>query len=296
VYETNPQSAGFANGYDPVRCPVTNVPADCQARLLVVTVPNSGLRPETSTSYTAGVIWEPIPGLSGTLDYWRFVTRNKVTSSDGDVVRDTNDLPGIPDSGSILYLLVANVNALKAQTDGIDLDIVWRQRLGEWGSLTTQLQWTHVFQFSITGTDGTTYRFEGTQGPPGLSSQAGTPADRANLIVGWQRGPWNVTGTLRYVGDYDSVAYRGYKEETGECLSAVDGADCHVASFTTLDLSARYKGFRNWEFFGSIINVFNRIAPFNPAAAFGSVNYNYNYAFSGATGTQFNLGARYSFE
>ena len=29
---------------------------------------------------------------------------------------------------------------------------------------------------------------------------------------------------------------------------------------------------------------------------YGSINYNYNYAFSGATGTQFNLGARYTFQ
>jgi len=69
-----------------------------------------------------------------------------------------------------------------------------------------------------------------------------------------------------------------------------------VSSFTTLDLSARYSGFKNWQIFGSIINVFNRIAPFNPAIAGNSVNYNYNYAFSGATGTQFNLGFRYTFQ
>ena len=45
-----------------------------------------------------------------------------------------------------------------------------------------------------------------------------------------------------------------------------------------------------------IINVFNRVALFNPAAAYGGVKFNYNWAFSGATGTQFNLGVRYTFE
>ena len=56
-----------------------------------------------------------------------------------------------------------------------------------------------------------------------------------------------------------------------------------------------YAGFRDWQVFGSIINVFNRLAPFNPAAAYGNINYNFNYAYSGATGTQFNLGMRYTF-
>ena len=69
-----------------------------------------------------------------------------------------------------------------------------------------------------------------------------------------------------------------------------------MSSFTTLDLSASYTGFKNWQIFGSIINVFNRMPPFNPAAGYGTVNYNYNYAFSGATGTQFNLGVRYTFK
>jgi outer membrane receptor for ferrienterochelin and colicin len=52
----------------------------------------------------------------------------------------------------------------------------------------------------------------------------------------------------------------------------------------------------NGQIFGSIINVFDRIAPFNPAAGYGNINYNFNYAQSGATGTQFNLGARYTFQ
>jgi hypothetical protein len=42
--------------------------------------------------------------------------------------------------------------------------------------------------------------------------------------------------------------------------------------------------------------VFNAKAPFDRQAGYGSYNFNYNYAFSGAMGTQFNLGARYTFQ
>ena len=28
-----------------------------------------------------------------------------------------------------------------------------------------------------------------------------------NLILGWQRGPWNVTGTVRYVSGYDELPW-----------------------------------------------------------------------------------------
>ena len=297
LYETGSIGAAFGQARDPVRCPVTGLPADCAALGLGILVGNPGLDPETSTTYTLGAIWEPVPGLSAVLDYWNIKVDGRISPTDDPlVVRDTNDLPGIPGSGTVLYALVPWVNARNVKTDGIDLDVVWRQSLRDWGNLTTQLQWTHVLRYSQTFSDGTTYRFEGTQGDVGVGSSPGTPADRVNLIVGWQRGPWTVTGTLRYVSDYDSLYYRGYREETGACVSPLDGPDCHVSSFTTLDLSAQYGGFRNWQLFGSVVNVFNRIAPFNPAIAGNSVNYNYNYAFSGATGTQFNLGLRYTFQ
>lgn len=212
------------------------------------------------------------------------------------MVRDTNDLPGIPNSGSLVYVTTPWANANSIKTDGIDLDIVWKLRPKEWGAFTTEFQWTHIFNFTQTFTDGQTFSYAGTQGNYGVSSGAGTPADRMNLIIGWNRGPWNLTGTVRYVSDYQSITWKGDEAVDG-CLSPEDKPpECHVSSFTTLDLSASYTGFKNWQIFGSIINVFNRIAPFNPAAAYGGVNFNYNYAFSGATGTQFNLGARYTFQ
>ena len=46
----------------------------------------------------------------------------------------------------------------------------------------------------------------------------------------------------------------------------------------------------------STLKVFNRIAPLDAQAAYGGYNYNYNYAGTGATGTQFNLGMRYTFQ
>jgi len=69
---------------------------------------------------------------------------------------------------------------------------------------------------------------------------------------------------------------------------------CHVASFTTVDVTGSYKGFKNWEIFGSINNLFNRKAPFDYQAGYGLPFYNTNYAFSGAMGTFFTVGVRYS--
>ncbi len=110
--------------------------------------------------------------------------------------------------------------------------------------VTSEFQWTHVFNFSQTF-GGVTLDYAGTQGP---SSAAGTPQDRINLIVGWNRGPLTVTGTVRYVSDYQSTYWlEAAADGAPPCISRLDGPDCHVASFTTLDLSAQYTGWRNWQ-------------------------------------------------
>ncbi len=311
IYEIKPSVlTGSMTAVDPVRCPITGLPVDCNgiAPFQGLVAGNPDLRPETSTIYTLGLILEPTQGLSGTLDYWNIKTRNQITVADfqailnnpsaypaSTVVRDTNNLAGVPNSGSLVYVTTPWANANSVKTDGIDLDILWKLRPKEWGALTTEFQWTHIFNFTQTFTDGQTFSYAGTQGNYGVSSGAGTPVDRMNLIVGWNRGAWNMTGTVRYISDYQSIYWKGDEALDG-CVSTEDKPPaCHVSSFTTLDLSASYTGFKNWQIFGSIINVFNRISPFNPAAAYGGVNFNYNYAFSGATGTQFNLGARYTF-
>jgi iron complex outermembrane receptor protein len=309
LYESgNSSSAGFTVAQDPVRCAVTGAAADCAGQVLAINIGNKFIQPETSDTYTAGIIWEPIPGLSGSLDYWYIKTDKQITLGsvqavldnppafpNASVGRDNNNLPGIPNSGTVLYVATPYQNSNNVKTDGIDLDVVWKQSLKEWGNLTTEFQWTHVLSYNQTFNNGQTYKYVGTQGNYDISSGSATPEDRMNLIIGWTRGAWNVTGTVRYVSDYQSIPFQG-ATTPDECLSALDFGSCHVSSFTTLDLSAQYTGFKSWQIFGSVINVFNRIAPFNPAAAYGNINYNYNYAFSGATGTQFNVGARYTFE
>jgi iron complex outermembrane receptor protein len=302
-------SAGFTSAYDPVRCPVTGLAVDCNPGTVIsINTGNPQIKPEKSTSWTTGIIFEPLNNLNGTLDYWSIEVKDQISIGSAQAVvsnpsnfpsaqifRDSNNLPGIPNSGTLLAVQTPYQNANVVKTDGIDFDLRYRWDLKEYGRFTPEFQWTHIFNYSQQ-LGGITYKYAGTQGNYDVSSGSATPKDRMNFILGWDYGPLNVTGTVRYVGPYQSLGWVGSFEEAG-CLSALDlEPDCHVSSFTTLDLSGSYKGFKNWEIYGSIINVLNRIAPFNPAAAYGSINYNYNYAASGATGTTFNLGARYTFK
>jgi iron complex outermembrane receptor protein len=306
-YESgNSATNGFTSVVDPVRCPITGSPADCGSGTVgSIAIGNPQLSAEKSNSWTVGLVWEPAPGLSGTLDYWNIETKDVISGADPQLVvnspaafpsafilRDpTTALAGIPNSGTLLAVASPFLNSFKQATDGIDVSARYRIDAKSWGVFTPAFEWTHIFHFTRDFGDGTKYEYAGTHGPTSLSSSAGIPKDKWNLALAWERGPWNVTGVVRYVGPMDTIE----AEELPDCLQP-DFGNCTVASFTTLDLSASYKGFKNWEIFGSVINVFNRIAPFDVQAAYGGYNYNYNYAGTGATGTQFNLGVRYTFQ
>ena len=311
LYENgNSASAGYTSYIDPVRCPLTDLPADCGAGQVVsITGGNRDIRPEKSTNWTAGLVWEPIPAFNVTLDYWNIKTRNQITAGDPQsvidnpgafpssvVLRDPTDaIAGVPDSGTVLSVTAPYQNLDKTTTNGIDISARYRWNASEYGNFAAAVEFSHTFNFKRTFSNGITNQYAGTHGPTFLSSSAGMPADKGNLVLSWDRGPWNVAGTIRYISGMKDIE----SDQQPDCLTGssfgVEGF-CHVASFTTLDLSASYKGFKNWEIFGSVINVFNRIAPFDYSAGYGIYNYNFNYALSGATGTMFNLGVRYTFQ
>jgi iron complex outermembrane receptor protein len=305
-------NVGFTSYVDPTRCPVTGAPADCGGgQTGQATVGNPNIQPETSDTWTVGAIWEPLPGLSGTLDYWYIKTKNQIQQPDPQavlnnpssfpgtsVIRDTNNLPGIPNSGTVLLINGAYQNISNVTTDGIDLDVLGKYNTTDYGKYTAELQWTHIFEFKRT-LGGVTLDYVDSHGPTNLSSSAGMPQDRINVIFGWSMGGWAATATVVYISPIPQTESKGLTDADGNnpCLQSnlVNPDTCRAPSWTTLNLQGQYTGFKNWTIYGSVINVFNRIAPFDPQAGYNLYNYNFNYAQSGATGTQFNIGAKYTF-
>ena len=309
AYENgNSATTAFTTYTDPVRCPITDAAVDCgSGQLAAVTSGNPFIDAETSDSYTLGAVWEPVRGASIGIDYWNFKVSNQITASVPQAVidnpggfpaaqlnRNPNDeLPGIPNSGTILSVYAPYTNENTTKTDGIDIDAryQWTDSQGL-GRFNVGLNWTHILSFKRTLGDGVTQEFAGAHGPTELSSSAGTPQDRGVFGFGWDRGPWAATVWVRYTGPMDDKE----TADDEDCLHPDYQTGCHVASFTTVDLTASYKGFKNWEIFGSINNLFNRKAPFDYQAGYGLPFYNSNYAQSGAIGTFFTAGVRYSFK
>ncbi|QNH13323.1 TonB-dependent receptor [Xanthomonas sp. SI] len=287
--------AAFSNASDPVRCAID--PAnECTARsVAIITRPNSALKPEESKSYSVGFVLQPTSSTSLTVDAWEIKRTNEIAQSDtrdailaGNVLRDSNDIGGVANSGTILAVNSDYVNANSSRVRGIDTDIRQTFAIGP-GQLELDAQWSHLLKFERTGASGTV-DYVGTHGNCDVTNCIGTPQDRVNFGTTWKQGSWSVSGVVNYIDSIENKDRRG-----GDYLAFyADGSPVEkIASFTTFDMSGRWNVTDAFELNASVQNVFDRIAPLDPAT-YGGVNYNPLH-FSGAVGRYFTVGAKYTF-
>ncbi|MGE8211090.1 MAG: TonB-dependent receptor [Stenotrophomonas rhizophila] len=288
--------AAFSNAVDPVRCGITGATADCQARqVAIITRPNPDLKPEESKSYSVGIVMQPTSTTSLTVDAWEIKRTNEIAPGDtddaiaaGNVLRDSNNLNGVPNSGTILAVNTDYVNATSSRVRGIDTDIRQTFDIGP-GQLEMDLQWSHVLKFERTsGT--TTDDYAGTHGNCDVTNCIGTPKDRVNFGTTWKQGAWSVSGVANYIAKMDNIDKRG---GSYQAFYADETPVTKISSFTTFDLSGRWNVTEAFELNASVQNVFDRIAPLDPTT-YGAVNYNPLH-FSGAIGRYFTVGAKYTF-
>jgi len=299
--------AAFSTANDPVRCP-NGVPvpggvatqADCAAPIAIITTPNPDLKPEQAKSYTLGIVIDPTSTTSLTLDAYEIKRTDEIAPqltaqaiAEGHVVRNDNDLPGIPNSGTLLAVNAPYVNAAETVVRGWDLDIRQRVPMDAFGKLTFDLQWTRIN--SLRKTDaGQTFEYAGTHGNCDVTNCIGTPKDRANFGATWDYDAFSVSAIVNWRNSFQNVAFRG-----DACANTLaDGtpapSHCSVDAFYTVDLSARWNPTEAWQVFGSVANVTDRIAPLDPLT-YGAINYN-PLDSSGAIGRYYTVGVKYTFK
>lgn len=303
--------------YDPVQQVSVSIPE--------LQLSNPKLKPEKSDSYTLGVIFEPNAIFNFSLDYYDIKIKNQISSPGllGSIQIAAAYDPANPKTsinnpylaqvfrnadGSMAYETYKFVNASETHTSGVDLDMRGRFDLGGAGKLVVDLSFTHVFKYDA-DFFGTNYALAGTHGPGFVSGDTGTPQDRAMLTTTWNRGPLGLTGTLSYTSGISVLdpSY-GYND----CATAlaftfpngkVPGQFCRVPSFTTFNLTGKYEVSKQFSVHGSIVNLFDRHAPYDlqtfgstgNGAQYGGAPYNPALHQDGAVGRYFMVGASYTF-
>jgi iron complex outermembrane recepter protein len=282
---------------DPVRCPVTNSVQDCGlagSAVAVLTTSNPHLRPETSRSYTFGLILEPFHHNALTVDYF-YIKRNGEIASAPYSLESAIRTPVPPGSavpGTIIEYLTPYVNSSYSITAGIDFG--WKTLLdwGPYGRVTTTLDATHLIQSQQTFGD-VTYYYVGTVGPTALSGSTGTPANRGSLTIDWTRGPLSLGTVLNY-----RSAMQGIDESLGApftCLQlSATNPHCYVAGFGYANVYGQYRFDQHMQFMVNVTNVTDRLPPLDNVT-YGGQNYDASYDQAGAIGRFIEASFRYRF-
>lgn len=336
----NPSEVGNAGSFftfnainDPINCvggKNTNagsvVNGACSLAPPYVQVTDAPLAPEKSTSYTFGMIIEPMKGLNATLDYYNIEVKNLIVTSAGNdpkfvptFVRgpatpvdisngDGTSHVGIPAAGPIIYAKSPYLNLGSTKTSGIEADISYRWNMADMGTLKVNVSAAHVFSY-IQESGGVSYQLAGTQGPSVVGGATGNPKDRAQFTLNWAKGPLDVSTTVNYVGSFSGLDPSVGAESCDTTALDAGGRTyfqnlvqpakyCTINSFTTTNLNLQYKVNANVTLRAAILNVFDRQPPFNVSTygnAGAQTSYNASLHQAGAIGRFFSLGLNYTF-
>ncbi len=187
-----------------------------------------------------------------------------------------------------------DLNSNRTDVKGYDVDFRQRFRMGNMGALLFDAHWVHLTSFLRHESDGTSFEWAGTHGNCDVTNCIGTPKDRVNASLSWDIGSWRWSAIYNYRGPLQNRT-----DENSACASTfADGSDapknCKLDAFYTVDLSFRWKAWKELEVFGSVQNLFDKVAPLDPLT-YGAISYN-PLDVSGAIGRFYTLGLKYKFK
>ncbi|HET8877390.1 MAG TPA: TonB-dependent receptor [Casimicrobiaceae bacterium] len=270
---------------DPVRCPITNDQTfDCNAQFNVLFGGNRNLKPETSEQTTAGVVFEPIPNVSMSVDWFKINLTNAITNgiSPITILGDLGQFGGLVTrdaTGHIASILQTYINLGTVKIEGIDLEGHYRAPTMSWGRISLDGSGTYYTKYDNQQNDGSYVSQIGTAYQQVVTGI--TPRWKQYVSATWDLGPWSATIANTYQTSY-------IDQQTD-----LDGNLRKVGSLSLWDLQGSYTGFKNLKLTLGVKNLFDRNPPvsnqqstfivgfdpsyYDPRARFvyGQVNYRF---------------------
>jgi iron complex outermembrane receptor protein len=287
---------------------------------------NTELDPEKSTSFTAGLVIEPMPNLSFTLDYWNIEVRNLIvgvtdTSAAEDAYYANNGvvnipgisvIPGIPDPAFpnalpvLGFIQTSYVNQDKQKVSGVDFGANLTVPLGDSFTLRTSLDASYLQNYELKSDAGDVFHYAGTLGPCNITSCSGAPKWRGSLQNSVEFGQTTVSLTGYYTSGYDTFAadFGGIEgdcqynaDHTAATEAYVDGSpvNCNAKATWNADFTVRHKFSDKYTLYLDVLNVLDIDPEFEPSAAYGTFWFNPAWAGPNALGRYFRLGAKIDF-
>lgn len=246
---------------------------------------NPLLQPETSRSYTGGVVFTPtsLRSFTGSIDYWQIRVDGIVTAypagylvnnclqtgnptTCAGVIRTTTDfsLQGatVATGG---YIVQTNQNIASQLVSGVDLQLAYTNSLGNYGSLLWALNGSYYLHNATTPLPGGgSYDCAGLYGS--TLCQAPAPRWRHNLRTTWH-SPWDTDLSViwRFIGkvgnDNNDPNPLLAGNQYGPPSTAFDYVTQTLPNMNYIDLAASWHASKWLDIRAGVNNVFDRQPP-----------------------------------
>lgn len=250
---------------DPATCPtniVSNAPGCAAITFTTLFGGRPELGPEESKMSNVGVVWQPIPEFSASLDWWDIKREGTITSFTLATIMNNYQLfPGafIREGGTNRLLTVDTrwVNAGDTETKGLELSL--RGNMAVAGArLAAGLDGSYLLEKKSRIATSPTF------GP----SEVGRFTRSSDLGIRWKhtafvsytRGDWSGTLRQQYSGKYAGYVPPGMAN--GSFTASATQWDPIVKAYTLYHASVSYTGIKNLTLTAGVKNLFDKDPPY----------------------------------
>lgn len=240
-------------------------PCDAVQSVRILVGSNIALEEEEGESINIGAVWEPLDGLSLTLDYYDVQLENIIAAATGQFILDqcaglstgqpdqsfcnlvTRDAAGTLQGGQIS---AQALNLSEQQIQGVDATVRYDWDSGDYGLF--------AFQWETTWVDSLTTRF--AEGQPEVENLAlaSLPEFRHNVTVNWNYEDFGATLRTSYVDEVPGV--NAFSDPaTGRVPDSQ-----FIDDYVTVNGQFRYHAGEYGDFQVGINNLFDEEPPVDP--------------------------------
>ena len=240
---------------DPILCPTGKEPTGCAIRPEIIGVSNTNLKPEKSKQWSVGVLVQPAPWFSASVDFWQIDLTDRIGAISGQLLISRYDqyrqfVTRDPATNEIVSVTSPTFNLGGDKTRGVDINLNenWKTDVG-------------LFLATLDGTYTSSFKSRFSDADPyaELVGKFGDTTNGFNLHVRWKhaanitwaQGPWSTTFSQNYTGGYQAE-----RDGFGSGFTAA-GAPDRIKSYTLYNLTGTYTGIKNLSITAGIKNLFD---------------------------------------
>lgn len=272
LYE--PASSTFTSSLnDPRYCdgdgnPTAGAPANsCNYQFMAQNGGNANLEPQTSKSWTAGVIVSPIDRMSLGVDFWWIELKNQISALSASYVlanagQFSSNIVRDPDTDAIDLIRTPYANLGSTYTNGVDFSFDYSLPVGELGTFALQFEGTLTNKYAFQSVpDGEYQSAKGTY-QSSIGNGIVVPDWKHTIRLSWARGPWSAALTNNFMSGYTDYDPSTHAE---------------VNDYSTFDVSTGYAFDNGIKLRVGSQNVFDKDPVFSNQSDIGYGGYDARY-------------------